>query len=607
MQTSKLINLLAQSVLLFALISVATGKIIYVDAGATGANNGTTWANAYKHLQDALADAKAATKPVEIRVAQGVYRPDENTLHPDGTGDRAATFQLINGVTINGGYAGFGEPDPNARDIDFYETVLSGDLVGNDVDVKDPCGLWKEPTRFDNSYHVVSAIETDATPVLDGFTITSGNGNGSDPHYYLGGGMFIQYSSPTVINCTVIGNSSDYRGGGIYSSDSDNFTIDNCAIKKNGTKFDGGGIDCSDCNNYVIKNCIITCNKSGTSHETGKGGGGICCSNWSRRNQASFRISNCIVSKNSTTGAGAGMAFDYCVPNISNCSITENLGYESCEFFECSAELRNSIISDNIGRGISCGQGSLTIEDCMIIRNQDIGILCVIDSTLTMSNCIISDNMAEKGGGLYGGRSKMTIRGCSIIYNSAKYGGGLYFQGDNVKLENCILWKNTASLGPQVYMADISSGPTGVRGTNLTVSYSDVFGSEDEIFNDPCSILNWGDGNIEAEPCFANSNNGDHHLKSQGGRWDANSASWVKDDVTSLCIDAGDPASPIGLEPFPNGGIINMGGYGGTAEASKSYFGKPPCETIVAGDINGDCIINFRDFAIMAFHWLEEY
>ena len=64
--------------------------------------------------------------------------------------------------------------------------------------------------------------------------------------------------------------------------------------------------------------------------------------------------------------------------------------------------------------------------------------------------------------------------------------------------------------------------------------------------------------------------------------------------------------TPIGPEPFPNGGIVNMGAYGGTAEASKSYFGKPPCEIIVAGDINGDCIVDFRDAAITFSHWLED-
>jgi len=74
---------------------------------------------------------------------------------------------------------------------------------------------------------------------------------------------------------------------------------------------------------------------------------------------------------------------------------------------------------------------------------------------------------------------------------------------------------------------------------------------------------------------------GDYHLKSQAGRWDPNSQSWILDDVTSPCIDSGDPNIPIGNELFPNGGIINMGAYGGTAEASKSYFTKQVYEKII--------------------------
>jgi hypothetical protein len=37
-----------------------------------------------------------------------------------------------------------------------------------------------------------------------------------------------------------------------------------------------------------------------------------------------------------------------------------------------------------------------------------------------------------------------------------------------------------------------------------------------------------------------------------------------------LVIDAGNPKTDIGPEESPNGGIINMGAYGGTAEASMS-------------------------------------
>jgi hypothetical protein len=76
--------------------------------------------------------------------------------------------------------------------------------------------------------------------------------------------------------------------------------------------------------------------------------------------------------------------------------------------------------------------------------------------------------------------------------------------------------------------------------------------------------------------------------------------------VTSPCVDAGDPEDAIGLESFANGGIINMGAYGGTGQASKSYFGTKPCETIIAGDVNGDCTVNLADMAILSQHWLED-
>ncbi len=52
---------------------------------------------------------------------------------------------------------------------------------------------------------------------------------------------------------------------------------------------------------------------------------------------------------------------------------------------------------------------------------------------------------------------------------------------------------------------------------------------------------------------------GDYHLKSEAGRWDSNSQTWMQDEVTSPCLDAGDVDGPIGFEPFPNGGVINMG------------------------------------------------
>ena len=59
-------------------------------------------------------------------------------------------------------------------------------------------------------------------------------------------------------------------------------------------------------------------------------------------------------------------------------------------------------------------------------------------------------------------------------------------------------------------------------------------------------------------------------MKSQSGRWDPNIVSWVQDDVTSPCIDTGDPNSEWAGEIWPHGKRINMGAYGGTRQASMS-------------------------------------
>jgi len=87
--------------------------------------------------------------------------------------------------------------------------------------------------------------------------------------------------------------------------------------------------------------------------------------------------------------------------------------------------------------------------------------------------------------------------------------------------------------------------------------------------------VDYYDPNSIVEPDDPNASwiDGDYHLKSQAGRWDLNSESWVRDEVTSPCVDAGDPNSPVAFEPSPNGGIINMGAFGGTTEASKSPSG----------------------------------
>jgi len=182
------------------LAAVATAETIYVDANTSTGGDGTTWATAYKYLQDALTDAGVSGN--DIWVAAGTYKPDDDDAHdPNGTGLRADTFQLINSVAIYGGFPSGGgmweQRHPNR-----YETILSGDLDDNDVGASDPCDLLTEPTRGENSYTVVTATATDATAILDGFTITGGNANEA------GGGITIENSSPVIQSCIIRGNTA---------------------------------------------------------------------------------------------------------------------------------------------------------------------------------------------------------------------------------------------------------------------------------------------------------------------------------------------------------------------------------------------------------------
>ena len=120
-----------------------------------------------------------------------------------------------------------------------------------------------------------------------------------------------------------------------------------------------------------------------------------------------------------------------------------------------------------------------------------------------------------------------------------------------------------------------NNGGYGINNTASNISWSLSF---NDIWNNTQGRYNGtteGEGEIEVDPNFADAENGDFYLKSTDGRW--NGSTWVHDDVTSPCIDTGDPVSDYSNEPEPNGGRINMGAYGNTGEASKS---PPPPASI---------------------------
>src|SRR5262249_23162770 len=147
---------LSAAALVFMVAASATAGVLYVDAAATGSNNGSSWTDAFTSLPP----APAAPNPGdEIWVAAATYKPAT-------VSDRTVSIALKNGVGVYGGFDGT-ETQRSERDPAVHVTILSGDIGTPGV-------------ANDNSYHVVTAAASVTnTGVLDGFTITAGQADGA--------------------------------------------------------------------------------------------------------------------------------------------------------------------------------------------------------------------------------------------------------------------------------------------------------------------------------------------------------------------------------------------------------------------------------------------
>lgn len=245
---------------MFKYINPCPGSILYVKANATGANNGTSWANAYTSLQSALANTCPGI--TQIWVAAGTYKPTTGT-------DRSVYFLLKNGVTIYGGFNGT-ETMLSQRNWTTNVTTLSGDIgaPGN---------------AADNSHViVVSNAGVNATAQLDGFKVTGAAGGDFSGGIYVDGG-----SNPTISNCTVTGNACNYFGGGLACLGSSP-TVTNCTFSNNTCNSFGGGLANAFGGSPVINNCLFLNNSVGGF----SGGGGLYSQ------EVSMTVANCTFSGN---------------------------------------------------------------------------------------------------------------------------------------------------------------------------------------------------------------------------------------------------------------------------------------------------------------------
>ena len=553
-------------------------KCLYVDPNATGTADGSSWQNAFHYLQDAFEAVAKAVDVNEVRVAAGIYRPDRSEDFPSGTGDRGASFKLIEGIRIKGGYAGFGKPDPNARDFELYQAILSGDLLVNDTAVTDACDLNDNPNRAENSYNVVSSMGISSSTVLDGFTITGGNANGTgDWSLMAGGGMFIKYGNPQIRNCTFVHNLASTSGAGMY------IMASNCSISQ-----------CEFNSNFLPGANVQPC------------GGGALGVMWSDA-LAITTINSCRFIQNKSYEWGGAISNFWSNLEITDCVFSQNVTYDS-----------HDIWSSPEGGGIFSMGGKLVLQNCLFSANAAIG-----------------ESFFTAGGAMnFEYKCQPVLQNCTFVDNSSSFfGGGIsgYSDMNTITLANCIFWNNTDKDG--------AVESTQIHGCNeIVIDYSCVqgwtgtLGGVGNIDADPC-FARPGHWDTNDTPADANDDfwvEGDYHLKSHAGRWDPNTASWVTDTNTSPCIDAGDTNSDWTAELWPHGKRINMGAYGGTPQASMSLsnagnianldndisdvvdyndlgiFLSKWCrqQVLLAEDLNRDGVVNSVDYGIFANNWL---
>ncbi|KPK37161.1 MAG: hypothetical protein AMJ65_15245, partial [Phycisphaerae bacterium SG8_4] len=255
--------------------------------------------------------------------------------------------------------------------------------------------------------------------------------------------------------------SADKWGGGGIVFDASSGTVRNCAVVENTAK-NGGGVLVFSGASPTLTDCTIRGNSAiGVTYGVDGYGGGLHCGI-----SSSMTLTNCTITGNSAGRAGGG---GHCWLNIS-------LIMTDCAIMNNTAELA--------GAGIVCDSGSAILTNCIIARNTGVtwgGGLCslFVDSSMTISNCTIWGNSATEAGGI----------GC--------------YQGGLATVTNSIFWGNTATKGNEIYLEQYP--------TVFSITYSNIAGGQAGVRLDGGSKLDWGEGNIDADPLFADPNNDDFH------------------------------------------------------------------------------------------------
>ena len=379
-------------------LTLTVRKIIFVTTTGSGSHDGTSWANAMQ-LQEAMDTAIHFTDRIPyLFVKKGTYTGNTSSEN---------SFEIKANALIYGGFVGNEPADydlSNRTQANMEQTVLFGSNTRRVL------------------YQSADFTETTAT-LFDGFTIRGGTVNnvGEGGGAYIRkfctlnnciitannaslsgstnvtcSGVAVYNNGGTITNCEIHNNTINLSGTGSYGVAgvgvySANGIIENCNIHDNTAVYDGAGEGWSvkgggvyDQQNNVIFNSSITLNSAAE-------GGGI----YNNGNSSSYetKVSNCIISNNTSRGNGGGV-YSYS-------------RYGRTIYTQC---LIGNNASGSNGGGVYNYRANCWFVGCDVVRNSAVvnggGIYsaygCTMQNSIVWGNKVgATDNQLATGNGNY--------------------------------------------------------------------------------------------------------------------------------------------------------------------------------------------------------------
>ena len=488
------------SVVLLFLVAQHGYAQTYVNITATGANDGSSWTDAYTDLSSAIA---ASSPGDQLWIAAGTYLPG------GGRAIRDTFFQPQHDLELYGGFSGT-ETQIEDRNLEEHQTILSGDHNGDDID-SDFIN-----NKTDNALHVMFLGEDiTAATILDGLTIAYGQTDdaSSSGNRRRGGGL-LTYGSPTIRNC-IFRQNYGWFGGGLYPrSGTEAIELSHCRFEENAAGF-GAGMYINHWQS-TISSCQFENNRASGS------GGGLY------NTSETCQMTDCTFYQNvAEENRGGGLFLSGSKAMVMNCDFSNNIAGSSSggniHVAHPSGELsvKSQFTSCIITDGTATWGGGISAYD--------------LGTEVTFTSCEIRNNMSfNQGGGLHAGREAIVeVIDCDLSGNSTGSGGAINSQNDStiVRVTRSRLINNIASNnGGAINM--FSDNEVGAMSPLLVVESSTI------AFNS-CSSQGGGINLLNADMEMHNttvSNNTNFSLDGAGGGISINGFDAI--DVTATIINS---------------------------------------------------------------------